>query len=217
MNEVIQGFSKLSTPTVSDALDKLGIRGGCQGLSPIVPGKNFVGTAFTVKFVPVGTVKTKAGDFIDDVKEGEVIVIDNGGRQYCTVWGDILTHMAIQKRIAGTVIDGVCRDVDGIIERGYPIYTRGHFMVTGKDRVALQNTNLPVSICDVVVNPGDIIMADQSGVLVIPKDHAQQVLTVALEIDSVEEGIIAEISQGSSLYDARQKYKYDSLQRPDNN
>lgn len=214
VKKYVDAFMKLGTPTVSDAMDKLSIRCGCQGLMPIVQGKKFVGPAFTVKFIPVGTIKTKAGDFIDDVKEGEVIVIDNGGRTYCTVWGDILTNMAVHKKIAGTVIDGVCRDVDGIRHMDYPIYSKGHFMVTGKDRVALQGVNIPVSICDIVVNPGDLIMADQSGVLVIPKDRLDDVLNTALLIDETESRIIDAITNGSSLFDARQKYKYDSLQRP---
>lgn len=215
VKKYVDEFMKFSTPTVSDAMDKLGIRCGCEGLMPIVMGKKFVGPAFTVKFVPVGTVKTVAGDFIDELKEGEVVVIDNAGRTYCTVWGDILTNVAVKKKVAGTVIDGVCRDVDGIRDLDYPMFTKGHFMVTGKDRVALQATNIPVSICNVVVAPGDLIMADQSGVLVIPKDKLDEVLKTALVIEEAETRILEAIKSGSSLYDARQKFKYDSLQRPE--
>ncbi|MBA1335168.1 MAG: Demethylmenaquinone methyltransferase-like protein [Firmicutes bacterium] len=212
--EFVDAFMKLSTPTVSDAMDKLGIRGGCEGLMPIVVGKKFVGPAFTVKFIPVGTVKTKAGDFIDEAKEGDVIVIDNAGRTWCTVWGDILTYVAVKKRIAGTVIDGVCRDVDGIRELDYPMYTKGHFMVTGKDRVMMESMNEPVSICDVQVKPGDLVMADQSGVLIIPIDKAEEILQTAVMINETEEKIIEEIKNGSTLVAARKKLKYDTLQRP---
>lgn len=213
--ELCAAFYKLSTPTVSDALDKLEIRGGCEGLVPVTVGKKYVGPAFTVRYEPRGIVKTKAGDYIDEVKEDNVIVIDNGGRTYCTVWGDILTTVAIAKKAAGTVIDGVCRDVDGIREMNYPMYSKGHFMVTGKDRVDCVEVGGNVSICNVQVKPGDIVMADQTGVLIIPQEKAEEVLASALKIHEAEENILSAVRAGSSLFDARQKFKYDTLQRPD--
>ncbi len=212
LKELIGGFMQMSTPSVSDAMDRIKVRCGCHGITPIV-GKKFVGPAFTVKFLPLGQVKTGAGDFIDEAKAGDVIVIDNGGRTYCTVWGDILTHVAVQKKLAGTVIDGVCRDVDGIRELGYPMYTRGHFMVTGKDRAVMESFNRPVAISDIQVNPGDLIMADQSGVLVIPRNRAEEVLGLAREIAAAEEKIVAAVHEGLSLKEARARFKYDALQR----
>src|SRR6185369_9773290 len=105
-----QAFSALSTPCVSDALDKLGINGGCEGLRPVAPGLRCVGPAYTLKFEPVAEGQTApAADYIDDVPPGSVIAIDNGGRTHCTVWGDILTLCALQKELAGTVIHGCCR------------------------------------------------------------------------------------------------------------
>ena len=211
--ELVQAFLSLSTPSVSDALDKLKIKCGCHGLSPIVLDKKFVGPAFTVKYVPIGLVKTGAGDYIDEANEGDVIVIDNGGRTYCTAWGDILTTVAVNKKLAGTVIDGVCRDVDNIREMGYPMFTRGHFMVTGKDRIVMESYNKPVEICDIKVNPGDLIMADQSGVLVIPREKADEVLALAEQISEAENKIVASVKNGATLKDARIQFKYDSLQR----
>ncbi|HEX2988747.1 MAG TPA: RraA family protein [Chloroflexota bacterium] len=211
--ELVQAFMALDTPCVSDALDRLKLRGGCEGLYPIVQGKKFVGPAFTVRHIPIAQARTGAGDFIDECQEGDVIVMDNGGRSYCTVWGDILTHVAVTKKCAGTVIDGVCRDVDGIRELDYPMYTRGHFMVTGKDRVVMESYQRPVSICNVQVIPGDLVMADGSGVLVIPRDRAEEVLEQALEIAETERRIIEAVDAGSSLKDARATFKYDALQR----
>lgn len=211
--ELVQEFMKTSTPNISDALDKLHIRGGCHGLAPIVLGKKMVGPAFTVKYVPNGEDKGTVGDYIDDAQAGDVIVLDNGGRTDCTVWGDILTYVATSKKIAGTVIDGVCRDVDGIREMDYPMFSRGHYMVTGKDRVMVQSVNQTVSISDVQVRPGDLIMADESGVLVIPRNRAEEVLAVAKEIDEAEQRILEDFKKGASLGEARKKHKYDELQR----
>ena len=87
--------------------------------------------------VPPGTV----GDFIDDVAAGDVVVIDNGGRTDCTVWGDIMTQYAGAHRFAATVIDGVCRDVNKALGDGYPLFSRGRFMRTGKDRVQVGAVN----------------------------------------------------------------------------
>lgn len=175
--------------------------------------KNIVGTAFTVKYVPSGEDTGTVGDYIDEAQPGDVIVLDNEGRTDCTVWGDILTYVATNKGIAGTVINGICRDVDGIIEMDYPMYSLGYYMVTGKDRVMVQSTNETVSLATVQVRSRDLIMADDSGVLVIPANRAEEVLTVALEIEEAEKGIIEEIKKGVSLGEARKKYKYNELQR----
>ena len=79
-NEIIDVFLSLSTPTISDALDMLRLTGGCLGLQPIVLGHKIAGPVFTVRYIPGGTDRTGAGDFLDDVPAGSVIVIDNGGR-----------------------------------------------------------------------------------------------------------------------------------------
>ncbi|MGI6084779.1 MAG: RraA family protein [Acetivibrionales bacterium] len=216
VKKLCDAFMELSTPSVSDAMDKLQIKCGCHGLVPIVMGKKFVGPAFTVRYEVAGQFKTQAGDYIDDAEEGDVIVIDNGGRTYYTSWGDILTNVAVQKKLAGTVIDGVCRDVDGIRILDYPMYTRGHFMVTGKDRSMMVEVGGVVSICGVQCRKGDLVMADGSGVLIIPQEVAPKVLELARSIHEAEQKIIDSVMEGSTLLEARKKYKYDSLQRPEN-
>ena len=94
-------------------------------------------------------------------------MLDNGGRTDCTVWGDILTAVAHQRGIAGTVIDGVSRDVRRALELGYPIYSRGRFMRTGKDRVEVAEVGGPVTIGGVQVAPGDLLVGDDDGVVAI--------------------------------------------------
>jgi len=210
--ELIQKMNDLDTTCLSDALDRFGIKGGCQGILPIVPGTKAVGTAFTVSYRPVGTVKGTAGDFLDDVKPGQVVVIGNGGRLFATVWGDIMTTYAQMHGIAGTVIDGVCRDIPGIQTTRYPIFTRGRFMATGKDRMELESLNEPVSISDVLVRPGDIVVCDDSGVIVVPSDKAEVVIKAAIEIDGAERRILDLINNGISLKEARAKVGYFQLQ-----
>src|SRR5271157_5384091 len=212
MDELIAQFQKLDTTAVSDALDRLGIKGGCAGIQAQVPGTTAVGRAFTVRYRPCGVEKGTVGDFLDDVQQGQIVVLDNGGRTYCTVWGDIMTVYAAKRGIAGTVIDGVCRDMPRILESKYPIFTRGHVPVTGKDRVELDAMNVPVAVSEVLVRPNDILVCDDTGVVVIPYDRAEQVLKAAMEIDEVEQKILAMLDKGMSLREARKELGYHKLQ-----
>ena len=119
--ELLAAFRSLDTPSVSDAMDKLGLAAGCLGITAVVPGQRAVGRAFTVKYRLAGAVERgTVGDFLDDVSADQMVVIDNAGRIDCTVWGDIMTTLAHMKGIAGTVIDGVCRDIPKIRELGCP-------------------------------------------------------------------------------------------------
>ncbi|MBE6111227.1 MAG: RraA family protein [Erysipelotrichaceae bacterium] len=211
-NALVEEFRKMDTASVSDAMDSLGIPCGLLGIQAVIPGKKICGEAFTVHYVPCGMEKGTVGDFIDDVKPGQVVVIDNGGRLYCTVWGDIMTFTAKTKGIEGTLIDGVCRDVDGIRKLDYPIYSKGKYMVTGKERVQVDQVNMPVAISGVQVRPLDIILADESGAVCIPYNRAEEILAVAKHIEEVEQKIIAEVKNGSTLRDARKKLGYHSLQ-----
>jgi 4-hydroxy-4-methyl-2-oxoglutarate aldolase len=210
--DIVEQIRNMDTTCLSDAMDRLGIKCGCAGILPVFHGAKAVGEAFTVKYRPCGTVKGTVGDFLDDVAPGQVVVIDNSGRTYGTVWGDIMTVYAQKRGVAGTVIDGVCRDLPRILESRYPIFTRGRFMVTGKDRVELDGVNVPVSISDVQVRPGDIVACDDTGVIIIPADRAGEVLQAAREIDAVEQQILALLDEGMTMKEARAKLGYHQLQ-----
>lgn len=210
--KLIERFKQLDSPLISDAMDKLGIQGGLIGLKPIVYGKVICGQAFTVKYEPRGLDQGTVGDFIDEVEEGQVVVIDNAGRDDCTVWGDIMSLYASLNKIGGTIIDGVCRDVPEIKKLGYPVFSKGHYMVTGKDRVQVQSINEPVSISNVKVKQGDIVFGDDTGVLVIPLEKAEAVLEITDHILEKEVLIREAIQSGMSLKEARKKMGYHSLQ-----
>lgn len=212
MDDIVEGFKKLASASISDALDRLGIHGMVQGIAPLTNGHHVVGRAFTLKYIPCGVVKGTVGDYIDDVPPGGVVVLDNAGRLDCTVWGDILTTVASARGIAGTVIHGVCRDVAGSLDVGYPIFSRGHFMRTGKDRVQVDGTNVPVSLGDVQVRPGDIVIGTDDGVLVVPVESEAEVLEIATGVSEAEERIIADVKAGTKLVDARKKHGYHQLQ-----
>ncbi|WP_414448198.1 RraA family protein [Burkholderia sp. 22PA0099] len=207
-------FAGLDTPGVSDALDKLGLHGQALGIAPLADYPHAVaGPAFTVRYAPASAPAGTVGDFIDEVAEGDIVVIDNGGRTDCTVWGDIMTQYAGLRGIAGTVIDGVCRDVGKALGDGYPLFTAGRFMRTGKDRVQVEAVNATVSIGTVRVAARDIVVADANGVVVVPRERAAEVAATARAIEAVESGIRERIAAGATLREARQALGYHTLQR----
>jgi len=207
-------FDGLDTPAVSDALDKLGLPGQCLGIAPLGNySQVVVGPAFTVQYVAASVPAGTVGDFIDAVLPGDVVVIDNAGRTDCTVWGDIMTQYAGNRHIAATVIDGVCRDVNKALGDGYPIFSRGRFMRTGKDRVQVQSLNQPVSIGTARVCARDIVGADANGVVIVPRARAAEVAACARQIERVEADIRGLIGQGQTLDSARAALGYHNLQR----
>lgn len=213
MEEILLALKKHSTATLSDALDRMGIPGQALGVRPLKESFNLVGRAFTARYVPVGWVKGTVGDYIDDVPAGHVVVLDNNGRMDATVWGDILTTVAHHRGIAGTVIHGVCRDYNRSVELDYPIYACGHTMRTGKDRVQIGEYNVPVSVGHARVAPGDILVGDADGIVVVPQEVERQILAIADTIASAEDKIRAAVESGMRLNEAREAFKYFQLQR----
>jgi regulator of RNase E activity RraA len=194
--------ARLDTATLSDALDRLGIAGQCHRIQPRDPGFRMAGRAWTLRYGPAGKPAGTVGDYIDDVPPGSVIVLDNGGREDATVWGDI----------AGTVIDGICRDVALCRQLGYPVYAKGHWMRTGKDRVQVESTGEPVNIGEARVCPGDIVRGDADGVVVIPRAHEAAVLDAAEAVQAAEDRIREAARGGMRLDEARRAHRYHQLQ-----
>jgi 4-hydroxy-4-methyl-2-oxoglutarate aldolase len=204
--------SKLDTATLSDALDRLGIVGQCYKIKPRDSRFRMAGRAFTILYGPAGTPPGTVGDYIDDVPPGSVIVLDNGGRENATVWGDILTEIAKRRGIAGTVVDGICRDVALALELNYPLFAKDHWMRTGKDRVQVEKMNVPVNIGDARVQPGDLLRGDADGVVVLPKEHEDKILDAAEEIAAAEDHIREAARKGMRLDEARKQFRYHQLQ-----
>ncbi|AJC17892.1 RraA family protein [Pandoraea sputorum] len=208
----VERAAALDTATLSDALDRLGIAGQCHLVKPRDSAYRMTGRAYTLQYGPASTPPGTVGDYIDDIPPGTVLVLDNGGREDCTVWGDILTEIAHRRGIAGTVIDGICRDVSLALELGYPLFSRGNWMRTGKDRVQVESVGVPVNIGNARVNPGDILRGDADGVIVIPAEHEAAVLDAAEAIDAAERHIREAVRGGKRLDDARKDLGYHQLQ-----
>lgn len=212
LSEHIQKLKNYTTSEVSDALDALGVEGALLDIKPITSGLKLVGPAYTIKYAPdkeKPTAFKNAANYIDKIPAQAVIVIDNNGQKNCTVWGDILTQVAMQNNIAGTIVHGAVRDVEHIRTLQYPLFCSAVYMRSGKNRVHKIDEQCPLLINEVSVNPGDILFADDNGVIVIPRNVLLNVIDKVTIIKSTEDNIKSAVKSGSTLEQARTDFRYD--------
>lgn len=207
---LVEQARSFSVTALSDALDSLGFDGGLRGIRPLAPGMRCAGPAFTVRFEPVPPGQSApAANYIDEVPPGSVVLLDNGGLTRCTVWGDILTAVALARGVAGTVVHGCCRDAAGIRALGYPLFSVSAFMKSGKNRVRMQAVQVPVQIGEALVRPGDLLVGDDDGVLAIPAEQLAATLEVARQVAEMEGRVLEAVKAGSTLAAARAANQYD--------
>jgi len=212
--EILDRARELSSAEISDALDYFKLPGSALGIGCVAGPTRVVGFAFTVRFAPVDTAKPgTVGDYLDKIPQGGVAVLDNSGRSDCTVWGGIMSRIAAKRGIAGTVINGVCRDTADADTVDYPLYAVGRFMRTGKDRVQVDAVGEPVILGGVRVTPGDLVVGDWDGIVVVPAARALEVLRRAKAMHDVEKQIVEAALAGTPLAEARRNFGYHALQR----
>ncbi len=192
MNDLIEGFNAVAVASVSDAVDKIcGKRGFMDStIKPRINDKRICGPAATVLEAATDEVlpPQHALDLIDEAPAGSVIVISiEGGEPNVAVWGGLMTAGAVANGHAGAVLDGGVRDLTEIRrDYGFPVYARDVSPATTVGRYRTVASQVPVCVGGVMVHPGDIIVGDVDGVVVVPKDSAEAVLAMAREIDARE-------------------------------
>ncbi|WP_368270988.1 RraA family protein [Enterocloster lavalensis] len=206
---------RLSTTNISDANDFYGINGSTYQINAVWAGsRKIAGEAVTVRLTAAGTTppKTHLGiAAIEAAKKGNIIVVDNGGRLDVSCWGGVLATGAKQKGIAGVVIDGACRDIDDYVALDFPVYARGSVVATARGRVVEHSTNDVIQFGGVQVRPGDVVMADLSGVVVVPAEMFDKVLEKAEQLYQKEEDMCRDILNGMSSLEVDQKYNYNKM------
>jgi 3-hexulose-6-phosphate synthase / 6-phospho-3-hexuloisomerase len=186
-------FLAVSTPNISDAMHR---KGAMTGLFSICGDVKMVGKAVTVQ--------TFAGDWakpveaIDIAGTGDVIVINNDGGTHVAPWGELATMSCLTKGIAGVVIDGAVRDVDDIRKIGLPLFASTIVPNAGEPK-GFGEINAEISCAGQTVRPGDWVIGDESGVVVVPRERAYEVARRALEVKKTEERIREEIRRGNTL------------------
>lgn len=205
---------KLSTANLSDALDKVGLRGAVSGIRPMYACPRIVGRAVTVKIMAAGMLKSEhhlGVHAIDAASSGDIIIIDNHGDTENNCWGEILSMGAKMKGVSGVVVDGAARDIDMCEEFEFPVYARGTVPITARGRIMQESVNEVIRIGNVQVRPGDIVMADINGVVIIPVEKLDEVLEVAEQISQKEEAMVAELKKGVPIIEVDKKYAYEQM------
>ena len=200
--EIIDRYYKLEdmSTTVSDILDGYGIDGAIPTsyLKPVIPGSKIVGNAVTIRNIPVRKTPTQGAhdhDFIAmstrDIyymgEPGDVLVSDFGGNLEVSNMGGQSCTVGKSCGFAGNIVNGCCRDVSSIREMGYPVFSVGTTQITGKYRMECVEMNGPVTLCGKLVIPGDLMVADDSGVCIVPQELAEKVIDEAEKIAASEE------------------------------
>ena len=207
-------LEKLSTTNLADALDKEGIRGAVIGIRPMYDCPRIIGRAVTMKVTAAGMWKTKyhmGVRAIDSASAGDIIVIDNRGDTNNNCWGEILSMGAKMKGVSGVVVDGAARDIDACREFGFPVYARGTVPITARGRIMEESVNEVVRIGDVQVRPGDIVMADVNGAVIIPVEKLDDVVKSAEGIVKKESAMVEELRNGANIVEVDQKYSYETM------
>jgi 4-hydroxy-4-methyl-2-oxoglutarate aldolase len=176
MDSIVKKFRNIPTTCISDAMD--GLNNLHPSIKPLKEELKLAGRACTVK-IPVGDnlAVLKA---IREAKNGEVLVVDAKGDQYRAIAGDFVVGMAQTLGIGGLVVDGVIRDIVGIKELNFPVFCKGT-TVAASGKAGIGEVNVPISCGGISIQPGDLIIGDADGVVVIPQTMEQEVLVKSLE------------------------------------
>jgi 4-hydroxy-4-methyl-2-oxoglutarate aldolase len=211
---VIQAYLKLSTTNVSDALDRLQLRGAPHSILPLWPGcQRIVGRAMTMKLVPQGSTSPVLGtlEAIVAAEPGDVLVIDQDGRMDVNSFGGIATFTAVKFGLVGVVIDGVTRDVDDMKAQGFAAYGRGVIQQSIRNRCAFAGHSVEVKLAGCAVRRGDLVMGDDNGVVIVAQDHIAEALRIAQECADTEEKVKDMIAQGVHPVEAHDRVRYDQM------
>lgn len=209
--ELIVRLEKLATSTLANALDRVGLNDNVvTHIKAVAPGFRFAGPAVTVKQSagPFGTYDSqdfRVGAMIDAAREGDIIVVDAAGAE-CSTWGGMASCAAKVKRIAGLLVDGGVRDLEEMIEFEFPVFARHMTPTTGRTRLKVEAINVPVMIDRVAIEPGDIIVADGTGVVVLPAARAMEIITVAEPLARDDDAAVADLKAGLTFSKAMAKY-----------
>ncbi len=188
-DDLVERLKRIDACAVSDALERNGLPPAVVGLVQVGSRSALAGRVVTVELGEPGGETPKrhlCTAAVDASGAGDVIVVANGGRTDCAGWGGLLSQAAALRRLEGVVVDGACRDVPEAIEVDLPVYARGPVAVTARGRVVEHSWGEAVTICGLVVNTGDFVKADASGVAFIPAGSAEQVIAGAEEIATRE-------------------------------
>jgi len=200
------GDERLSSAILSDSCDAAGLRDQVlrERLAPLVPGTRAIGRARTLRFAPAFEADDldpyrDAIDAIDGMRAGQFMVIATDANNDSAFWGELFSAAALGAGAAGVLTDGNLRDTDRVADLGFPAFSRSRRPIDFRGRMRIVGHDVPVVVGGVRIDPGDLVMADDDGVVVVPQTHEDEVLTLARERASRESTVLAELLAGESL------------------
>lgn len=209
---IIKRYAAISTSTLSDVLDSFGILGVLREIHPLALNMKVAGPAVTVKEVSqsFGTYSLadfRVGEMIQEANRGDVLIVDSGGECIST-WGFLASLSGKVRGLAGVVVDGGVRDARQICEIDFPVFARHIVPLSGKKRIKVESINSAIKIQDIKIEPGDIVVGDDTGVIVVPQRRSSEILEEAERLERLEQKYVPQIQSGVSLSDIARKHSH---------
>jgi regulator of RNase E activity RraA len=203
MSDLIARLAHLDTCAISDALDKLGLKGVASGIHRVATDKRISGRVVTAKLEPddgrPAASRHLGTTAIETAQPGDVIVMEQRTGIDAAAWGGNLSLAAQLRGVAGTIVEGPARDVDEAHGYGYPVFARSRTPRTARGRIVEVGTNVPIVVGDVAVAPGDYVVADGTGVVFVRASDIEAVLTAADAVVARERAMVAALREGTPV------------------
>jgi 4-hydroxy-4-methyl-2-oxoglutarate aldolase len=199
MDDLVARLSRLDSCAVSDALDKLGLKGAVTGIRRLSSERRIAGRVLTVTLDRAeGRSNTRhlCTAAIEAAGLGDIIVVEQHTGLDAASWGGNLSIGAQVRGVAGVIVDGPVRDVDDSRKLDFPVFARDHTARTARGRIVEVATNQPIQVGDVVVSPGDYVVADGSAAVFVAQAEIERVLEAAEAIVAREEAIAQALREG---------------------
>ncbi len=201
--DTVGRLNHLDSCAVSDALDKLGLKGAVTGLVPLTCARRIAGKVLTIRLgvgePPPGVPRHIGTTAIESAQRGDIIVVEQRSGLNAAAWGGILSRGAKLRGIAGTIAEGPVRDVDEAREADYPVFGRNATPSTARGRIVELANNEPITVGDVNVKAGDYAIADSSGVVFIASEEIGRVLPIAEDIAAREAAMAQALLDGEPI------------------
>ncbi|MEN9950589.1 MAG: hypothetical protein RLY85_1341 [Bacteroidota bacterium] len=212
-NELLSRFEKLYTGAVNDVLREFCLMNQAlpNRIIPLREYRTVAGFAFTVKSAPNAKITGEMefrSQMLDDMKENSFVIWDTSKDEKATLWGGVMTATAKGKGVKAACIDGGIRDTFQILEADFPVFYKYRISNGSLGRCLITHFQIVLQIDDVTIKPGDVILGDIDGVLVVPRDIAYEVLIRAEEIKENEKKIFSWVHAGESIQTIAEKGGY---------
>ncbi len=213
VKELLSRYEQLYTGAISDVLREFALLDQALPghLKPLRPERTVAGLAFTVKSAPnvkITGEMTVRTQMLTELPADTMVMWDTSHDEKATLWGGVMTATATGLGVKGAVIDGGIRDTHQILEKNFPVFYKHRIPNGSLGRCLITHYQIPIKIGDVVIRPGDVVLGDIDGVVVVPRDIAFDVLVRAEEIKANEKQIFSWVAEGQTVHQITEKGGY---------